>query len=324
MQIIVVGATGLVGREILKILLELNFPAESISVSASARSENIALPYGKNKSLIVQDTKKVDFHKYNIAFFSAGSAVSEMYVPIAIKSGCRVIDNTSYFRMHREVPLVVPEINAHLIKNSPLIANPNCSTIQVVLPLQPLHALFNLQEVVLSTYQSASGAGQKGIRELMQQVKQILNNEPVAPKVFPQQLAFNAIPQIDVFPLDLDYSKEEWKMINEIKKILNLPSLNITTTCVRVPVLIGHSVSVYAKFNKKIDLALAKRELQKFPGITFIDGYTTPINLGTNDSVFVSRVRRHPTIETALSFWCVANNVRKGAALNAIQIMQSL
>lgn len=324
MRIIVVGATGLVGREILKILSEINFPFENISVAASAKSENTTLQYGKNQQLIVQDIKKVDFSKYNIALFSAGSAVSEIYAPIAIKSGCKVIDNTSYFRMHDDIPLVVPEINPHLIKTSSLIANPNCSTIQAVLPLQPLHMLFNLQETVFSTYQAAGGAGQKGIAELTQQTKCILNNKQISSKIFPKQLSFNVIPQIDSFPMDLDYSKEEWKMINETKKILNLPNLNITATCVRVPVIIGHSVSVYAKFQKKIDLNSAKKELQNFPGITFIDGYTTPIDLGNSDSVLVSRVRKHPTIDNAISFWCVANNIRKGAALNAVQIMQRM
>ena len=326
-KIIIVGVTGLVGREMLKILYSNGVPISNISGAASNKSTGRLLEYGSD-ILEVQDIANVDFGSYNIVLFSAGSDISKIYAPNAIMSGCTVIDNTSYFRMNPNIPLVVPEININSIKDSRLIANPNCSTIQMVLPLKPLHDIFELRELVVSTYQAAGGSGQKGIIELLNQTNEVLNNKPININHFPKQLAFNLIPQIDQFA-DLDYTREEWKMINETKKILALPSIDITATCVRVPVMIGHAVSVFARFNKSIDINRARNVLQTFDGIALIDDpskqkYVTPIDAAHQNKVFVSRLRKHPSIDNALSFWCVADNLRKGAALNAIQIAQAI
>lgn len=328
-RILVVGATGRVGREMLSILSDVGVPAENVMPVASEKSVGKNIPYGSS-SLVVRSISTVNFSDFDFALFSAGSAVSEKYAPEVVKNGCVVIDNTSCFRMNKDVPLIVPEINFDDLKkyNSKIIANPNCSTIQMVMVLKPLHGVFGLQEVVISTYQSTSGAGQKGVDELMMQTKQILQGESTNPEHFRRQIAFNVIPQIDDFTSSF-YTKEELKMMNETKKILNLPNIHITATCVRVPVIIGHGVSVFAKFEKPVNLTLAKHALINFEGVSIIDSpskceYATPIDCAAKNDVFVSRIRKHPDIDNALSFWCVADNVRKGAALNAVQILQRL
>ena len=333
-KIAIIGVTGMVGNEMLKILSEYHFPIENIDGYASNESDGEILSYSNSSNLIVKNLKKIDFKNYDIALFSAGSEISKGYAPIAVKNGCTVIDNTSYFRMNDNVPLIVPEININTVKNSKLIANPNCSTIQMVLALKPLHDEFGLKELVISTYQAASGAGKHGVNALFEETKKTLdNNTKYKDKnsPFTQQLAFNVIPQIDKFG-DLDYTKEEWKMINETKKILELQNIDITATCVRVPVWRNHSVSVFAKFNNKVDVNKAKEVLNNYDGIIVKDNpaceeYATPLEINDNNytnEVLVSRIRKHPTIDNGLSFWCVADNVRKGAALNAIQIASLL
>jgi aspartate-semialdehyde dehydrogenase len=327
-KIIVVGATGRVGREMLSILHERKIPHNNIGCAASSRSAGSYIAYGKEDQIIVQDINSVDFSKYEIGLFSAGSEVSRIYAVKAAESKCVVIDNTSYFRMHDDISLIVPEINPedyHRHTNKYIIANPNCSTIQMVMVLKPLHDAFGLKEVVASTYQAVSGAGQKGVEELHWQIK---NLENTPPSHFKKQIAFNVIPQIDVFTESL-YTKEEEKMMNETRKILHLPKLDITATCVRVPVDIGHSISVHAKFEKNVDILVAKEEIARFSGITIIDDpekyeYVTPIESVSKNEVYVSRIRKHQTIGNALSFWCVSDNLRKGAALNSVQIAEKM
>lgn len=330
-KIIVVGATGRVGREILNILLEHNVSSENIECAASAKSVGITIAYGNDK-LKVLNLENIDFSNYQVGLFSAGSAVSEIYATKAADAGCIIIDNTSHFRMFDDVSLVVPEINFHdynKYKNKYIIANPNCSTIQMVMALKPLHDLFALKEVVASTYQSVSGAGQKGISELQSQTESIVkNNKNIEINHFKKQIAFNVIPQIDSFTSSL-YTKEEIKMMNETRKILDIPELTITATCVRVPVYVGHAVSVLAKFEKPVDLLEAIDALNNFPGVCVSDiddeyNYSTPLDSASRDGVFVSRMRIHPDIPNALSFWCVSDNLRKGAALNSVQIAKRL
>ena len=329
-KFVVVGATGRVGREMLSILCEIGVNSKNVLAAASKRSAGSRVSYGNACSLEVHDLAGVDFAGYDFALFSAGSAVSEIYVPKAVESGCIAIDNTSFFRMFEQIPLIVPEINfADLGRyNSRIIANPNCSTIQMVMALKPLHDEFDLREVVVSTYQATSGAGQKGVDELLLQNSQLKGKNPVTPHCFKKQIAYNVIPQIDEFTNSL-YTKEELKMMNETKKILNLPNLHITATCVRVPVIVGHAVSVYAKFANNVDLVQATEALRKFPGVTVVDNlrkyeYATPIDVASKNDVYVSRIRQHPDIPNVLSFWVCADNVRKGAALNAVQIAQRL
>ncbi len=329
-KIIVVGATGKVGREMLSILLERGVPQENVSAAASHRSVGSTVSYG-DSVLVVQDIADVDFSNYNIALFSAGSEVSKEYAIKASDFNCIVVDNTSYFRMFDHIPLIVPEINFDCcLKNhdSKIIANPNCSTIQTVMVLKPLHDAFGLKEVVISTYQSVSGAGQKGVSELVEQTERSLLNQEITPNHFKKQIAFNVIPQIDSFHSSL-YTKEELKMMEETKKILGLDDLDITATCVRVPVMVGHAVSVFAKFERDVGLEEARELINNFPGVSIMDEpeaceYATPIDSASKDDVFVSRIRKHPTISNGISFWCVADNVRKGAALNAVQIAEKL
>jgi len=328
-RIIVVGATGRVGCEMLSILHEINIPRKNISAAASFRSQGRFLDYG-NEKIEVENLEKIDFSNYDIGLFSAGGVVSEKYAPIAAKEGCLVIDNTSFFRMHDDIPLIVPEINFSDLKNynSKIISNPNCSTIQMVMALKPLHDCFSLKEVVVSTYQAVSGAGQKGVDELQTQIDCILNKKAFCSHHFKKQIAFNLIPQIDSFS-DLDYTKEEWKMINETRKILGINDLIMTATCVRVPVFTGHAVSVFARFEKNIDIMSAINALNNFKGVKVIDNisdyeFATPIEAAGKNDVFVSRIRKHPNLNNALNFWCVADNLRKGAALNAIQIAERL
>ena len=328
-RIIVVGATGRVGREMLSVLREFGVLSANVSAAASERSDGMTLEYGE-AGIRVQNLADVDFSKYDLALFSAGGDVSARYAPVAAEHGCTVIDNTSFFRMHDDVPLIIPEVNFGDLRryNSRIIANPNCSTIQMVVALKPLHDLFRLHEVVISTYQSTSGAGQKGVDELLLQSKQVMENGQTEPLHFKRQIAFNVIPQVDKFTPSL-YTKEELKMMNETKKILDLPELNITATCVRVPVVVGHAVSVFARFINPVDLQEARQALSNFPGVSVVDDpenyeYATPLDAASKNDVFVSRLRTHPTIVNALNFWCVADNVRKGAALNAVQIANRL
>jgi aspartate-semialdehyde dehydrogenase len=328
-KIAVVGATGRVGREMLSILEKEQIPAQNIAAIASERSAGSFIYYGETELQII-NLAKMNFAGYDIALFSAGGEVSKVYAPIAADVGCIVIDNTSYFRMDENIPLIVPEINfADIYKyNSNIISNPNCSTIQMVMVLKPLHDIFHLKEVIVSTYQATSGAGQKGVKELLTQTEEVLLNKDTTPHYFKKQIAFNIIPQIDAFT-DTLYTKEELKMMNETKKIFGTNDINVTATCVRVPVIIGHSLSVTAKFHKKVDLKVAIDAISDFDGVKILDipqnyEYCTPLDAASSDDVFVSRIRKHPEIEEEINFWCVADNVRKGAALNAIQIAKRI
>jgi aspartate-semialdehyde dehydrogenase len=298
-----------------------------ISAVASRRSAGGGLRY-MDRSLNIINIEKFDFAESDVAFFSAGSEVSEKFVPIAVDQKCIVIDNTSCFRMNPDIPLIVPEINFDSIgryTNKMIISNPNCSTIQMVMALKPLHDLFTLREVVVSTYQSVSGIGQKGIDELILQTSQHLSGENIKPCNFGRQIVMNVIPQIDTFT-DSGYTKEELKMINETRKILDIEDIQMTATCVRVPVLIGHAVSVFARFENEISICKSEEALRAFDGIELLpnNDFSTPLEGMATDSVFVSRLRRHRTIPSAISFWCVADNIRKGASLNAVQIAERI
>lgn len=329
-KIAVVGATGNVGREILSILAERNFPADEVVALASANSVGIEVSYGDKDILKVQDLAKYDFTGTSIALFSPGGSVSAIYAPIAAKAGCVVIDNTSHFRMHDDVPLIVPEVNPEAIKDykkSNIIANPNCSTIQMVVALKPLHELAKIKRIVVSTYQSVSGAGKEGMDELYNSTKKIYQNEVMKPQKFSKRIAFNAIPQIDVFMEDGN-TKEEWKMKVETKKILD-ENIEVTATCVRVPVFVSHAESVNIEFENPISVAQARKALEKAEGVVVMDRtseniFTTQIEAATQDAVFVSRIRKDDTIENGLNMWIVADNLRKGAALNAVQIAEIL
>ncbi len=322
-KVLVVGATGLVGREILKILSEINVPIENVFGAASAYSDYCRICYGANGEVVIQDLEKVNFKNYDVALFSAGSDVSEKYVPKALNAGCYVIDNTSFFRMHADVPLIVPEINMEAVGTSKLIANPNCSTIQAVLPLKPLHDLYSLKDVVFSTYQSASGAGKDGIQELEDQFKALNEKKYIKNNIFKHQLAYNVIPAIGNIDIS-NYTAEELKMINETKKILDLPNISVTATCVRVPVMVGHAVSVTAYFERKVNMFETLTALSRYPGISFSDNCFTPIDVAGKNDVFVTRLRQVPELNNGVTFWVVADNLRKGAALNAVQILQKL
>lgn len=317
------GASGLVGREMLSILLEFGVPEQNIFAAASQKSAGTTMLLS-GEQIEVFDANHIDFANYDIALFSAGSKVSEALAPRAAAAGCWVIDNSSHFRMHSDIPLIIPEVNFRDIRDyagKRIIANPNCSTIQMVLPLSPLHEMFDLKELVVSTYQSVSGAGQKGLTELSQQISSIQDNQPLTVEYFKKQIANNIIPQIDAFTESM-YTKEEIKMINETKKILELDGVDITATCVRVPVFVGHAVSVFAKFRRNPDIETAIAALKCSHGIRVANDveYETPIDVAGRNEIFVSRIRKHPTMNNGLSFWCVADNLRKGAALNAVQI----
>ncbi|MDR3504786.1 MAG: aspartate-semialdehyde dehydrogenase [Acidocella sp.] len=329
-RVAVVGATGAVGREILKTLAERNFPVSEVAALASGRSAGQEVSFGEDKVLKVQNLETFDFTGWDIGLFSPGASVSAVHAPRAGAQGCVVIDNTSEFRMDPDVPLVVPEVNpqdiAKFAKKN-IIANPNCSTIQMVVALKPLHDKYKIKRVVVSTYQSVSGAGKEGMDELYNNTKVQFVNDHGKPQVFQKDIAFNCIPQIDVF-MDDGATKEEWKMAVETKKILD-PNVPVIATCVRVPVFIGHSEAVYVEFENPVDVAEARKLLSKAPGIIVEDqhvpgGYTTPIECKGEDAVFVSRIRRDPTVPHGLAFWCVADNLRKGAALNAVQIAEAL
>ncbi len=329
-KIAVVGATGNVGREILSILSERNFPADEVVALASSRSVGREVSYGDKKILKIQDLEKYDFNGTAIALFSPGGSVSAIHAPRAAKSGCVVIDNTSHFRMHDDVPLIVPEVNPEDIgnyKESNIIANPNCSTIQMLVALKPLHDLAIIKRIVVSTYQSVSGAGKDAMDELFNSTKKIYQNEMAPPKNFTKRIAFNVIPHIDVFMED-GSTKEEWKMRVETQKILD-KSIEVSVTCVRVPVFVSHAEAINIEFEEEISVQQAREALREVDGIMVLDDpsrniYSTPAEAATQDPVFVSRIRKDDTVKNGLNIWVVADNLRKGAALNAVQIAEIL
>ncbi len=329
-KIAVAGATGNVGREILSILAERKFPSSQVVALASRNSVGKEVSFGDKKILKVQALEDYNFEGTAIALFSPGGAVSAVYAPKAAKAGCVVIDNTSHFRMHQDVPLIVPEVNPEAIagyKKSNIIANPNCSTIQMVVALKPLHDLAIIKRIVVATYQSVSGAGKEGMDELFESTKRIYQSQMDAPKKFSKRIAFNVIPHIDVFMED-GSTKEEWKMKVETQKILD-PKIEVVATCVRVPVFVSHAEAINIEFDKPISVAQARTALDKSDGIVVLDrieenGYATPIDTTTKDAVYVSRIRKDSTVKNGLTLWVVADNLRKGAALNAVQIAEIL
>lgn len=329
-RVAVVGATGAVGREFLTTLAERAFPADDVAALASDRSAGMQVSFGEDDVLKVQDLAHFDFRGWDIVLSSPGAKVSAEFSPLAAKAGAVVIDNTSHFRMDPDVPLVVPEVNPDAIAGYTrrnIIANPNCSTIQMVVALKPLHEIARISRVVVATYQSTSGSGKDAMDELFNQTRGVYVNEPVKPEQFTKQIAFNVIPHIDVFMED-GSTKEEWKMAAETKKILD-PSIKVAATCVRVPVFIGHAEAINVAFDSPITEDEAREALKAAPGITVIDhrvneGYVTPAESAGEDPVFVSRLRSDPTVEYGLSMWVVADNLRKGAALNTVQIAEHL
>ncbi len=330
-RVAVVGATGNVGREMLAILAEREFPMDEVAAVASSRSTGMEVEIGDSgRKVKCQNLEHFDFAGWDIALFAAGSGPTKEYAPKAAAAGCVVIDNSSLYRMDPDVPLVVPEVNPEAIdgytKRS-IIANPNCSTAQMVVALKPLHDFATIKRVVVSTYQSVSGAGKAGMDELFEQSRAIFVGDPVEPRKFTKQIAFNVIPHIDVF-LDDGFTKEEWKMVVETKKILD-PKVKVQATCVRVPVFVGHSEAISLEFEKEITAKQAQDLLREAPGIMLVDkredgGYVTPVECAGDYATFVSRVREDPTVENGLVLWCVSDNLRKGAALNAVQIAELL
>ena len=329
-NVAVIGATGNVGREMLKTLADREFPADDVVALASERSVGAEVSYGDDDVLKVRDLAKFDFKGIDIALSSPGAKVSAIHSPRAGAAGAVVIDNTSHFRMDPDVPLVVPEVNATAIggyTKKHIIANPNCSTIQMVVALKPLHDLWKIKRVVVATYQSVSGAGKEAMEELFTQTRAVYVNDAIKPERFTKQIAFNVIPHIDVF-MDDGATKEEWKMVVETKKILD-PSIKVHATCVRVPVFVSHSEAVNIEFENPVDEDEAREALKKAPGVIVVDhraneGYVTPIEATGEDAVYVSRIRHDPTVENGLSLWCVSDNLRKGAALNAVLIAEIL
>ena len=325
----VVGATGNVGREILNILEQRSFPIKKIHAIASKKSEGIKLSYGDDKEITVEDIDNFNFKSVDIVLSSPGSNVSKKFVPIATKAGSIVIDNTSHFRMNKDIPLIVPEVNPEDLKSfkkKKVIANPNCSTIQMVIALKPIDDLFNIKRVIVSTYQSTSGAGKLAMEELFHQTLDVYKNKPLKTNVFPKRIAFNLIPHIDDF-LESGDTKEEMKMINETQKIMG-KSIEIFSTCVRVPVFVGHGESIFLETEKNIDLKKLVTKLKKINGISLVDekidgGYVTPDESAGEDNVFLSRLRLGRN-KKSLGLWVVADNLRKGAALNSVQIAELL
>lgn len=329
-KVVVVGATGNVGREMLNILAERQFPVDEIAALASRRSLGTEVSFG-DQTLKTRDLDAFDFTGWDIALFAIGSDATKIHAPKAAAAGCVVIDNSSLYRYDPDVPLVVPEVNPEAVdgyakKN--IIANPNCSTAQMVVALKPLHDRARIKRVVVSTYQSVSGAGKDGIDELWDQTKAVYNpTTEVPPSTFQKQIAFNVIPHIDVFMED-GSTKEEWKMVAETKKIVD-PSIKVTATCVRVPVFVGHSEAINLEFEEFLDEDEAREILREAPGIMVIDkresgGYVTPVECVGDFATFISRIRQDATIENGLNLWCVSDNLRKGAALNAVQIAETL
>lgn len=327
-NVAVVGATGVVGKEMIEVLEQRQFPVQELIPLASERSMGEIVSF-HNQSVRVKALDEDMFDNVDIALFSAGASVSEEFAPKAAARGAVVIDNTSFFRMHEDIPLVVPEVNAHALKtHNGIIANPNCSTAQMVLALKPIHDAAGLERVVISTYQSVSGAGKDAMLELEGQSRTNLSGGEYAPRVFQHFIAFNLIPQIDVF-LENGYTKEEMKMVNETRKILELPNLAVTATAVRVPVFIGHSESINIQTKRKITAKQVRDILDKMPGVKVMDNpakgvYPTPRDISGKDDVFIGRIREDVSVPNGIELWCVADNLRKGAALNSVQIAESL
>ena len=333
-KVAVVGATGNVGQEILSILAERNFPADQVVALASSRSKGKEVSYGEDKVLTCEVLDDYDFTGVDIALFSPGAAISKVQAPRAAAAGAIVIDNTSQFRMDPDCPLVVPEVNADVLpeffkSNSfkRIIANPNCSTIQMLVALKPIHEAVTIKRLIVSTYQSVSGGGTEAMDELFNQTKAIFQNNPIVKEKFTKQIAFNVIPHIDVF-MDDGSTKEEWKMAVETKKILD-PNIKVHANCARVPVFIGHSEYVNIETEGELSADSAKKLWAKADGVVVVDhradeGYVSPVESAGEDATYVSRIREDFTVENGLSFWCVSDNLRKGAALNAVQIAESL
>ena len=331
-NVAVVGATGNVGRELLNVLAERDFPAAAVTALASERSVGRELSYGDDKVLTVRSLDGFDFAGTDIVLSSPGAKVSEVFVPKAVAAGAVVIDNTSRFRMEPDVPLVVPEVNSQAIAGYAkrnIIANPNCSTIQLVVALKPLHDIGRIKRVVVSTYQSTSGAGKAAMDELFNQTRGIYVNEPPHKHMqeFPKQIAFNAIPHVDAF-MDDGATKEEWKMAVETRKIMG-PDIKVAATCVRIPTFVGHGEAVNVEFARPVSVEEARKALKQAPGVTVVDyrvdeGYVTPVECAGEDPVYISRLRLDPTVKHGLSLWVCADNLRKGAALNTVQIAEVL
>ncbi len=328
-KVAVVGATGMVGREMLNVLAEREFPADEVVALASRRSMGKEVSYG-NRTLKALALENYDFKGTDIALFSAGASVSAEWAPKVVAAGAVVIDNSSHFRMHSDVPLIVPEVNAAAIagySKRGIIANPNCSTAQLVVALKPLHDVARIKRVVVATYQSVSGAGNGGADELFRQTRAVFVSDPIEKAKFTKQIAFNLIPHIDSFMED-GYTKEEWKMMAETKKMLD-PAIKLTATCVRVPVFVGHSEAVNIEFERPISADEARDILREAPGCMVIDkhedgGYITPVECVGEFATYISRIREDNTVENGLSLWVVSDNLRKGAALNAVQIAEIL
>ena len=329
-RIAVAGATGAVGREMLQTLAARAFPADEVIALASEGSIGKEVSYGEDRTLKVDSLQSHDFANTDIALFSAGGDVSGRYAPIAASQGAVVIDNSSRWRMEADIPLVVPEVNGAALagyRKRNIIANPNCSTAQLVMALKPLHDEFVIRRVVVSTYQSVSGAGNDGMDELFNQTRAVYVNDPLERRAFSKQIAFNCIPHIDRF-MDDGSTREEWKMVAETRKILD-PDIALVAHCVRVPVFIGHAEAVFVETDHPIDESMARATLQAFPGVVVVDhredgGYVTPHECAGEDPVYISRIRRDTTVAHGLVFWCVSDNLRKGAALNAVQIAETL
>jgi aspartate-semialdehyde dehydrogenase len=330
-RVAVVGATGNVGRELLNILAERQFPLDELAAVASSRSTGDAIDFGDSgEELRVRNLEHFDFSGWDMALFAAGSEVSKVYVPKAAGAGCTVIDNSSLYRMDPDVPLIVPEVNPEAIsgyRRKNIIANPNCSTAQLVVALKPLHDAATVKRIVVATYQSVSGAGKRGMDELFEQSRNIFVGDSNEAGFFTKQIAFNVIPHIDSF-LEDGSTKEEWKMMVETKKILG-SKIKVSATCVRVPVFVGHSEAVNVEFEKELSAKQAQEILREAPGVMLVDkredgGYVTPVEVVGEYATYVSRVRDDPTVDNGLSLWVVSDNLRKGAALNAVQIAELL
>ncbi|MFV0645718.1 MAG: aspartate-semialdehyde dehydrogenase [Sphingomonadaceae bacterium] len=330
-RVAVVGATGNVGREMLAILAEREFPCDEVAAVASSRSNGTEIEFGETgKMLKCKNIEHFDFSGWDIALFAAGSGPAKEYAPKAAAAGCVVIDNSSLYRMDPDVPLIVPEVNPDAIDGygkRNIIANPNCSTAQMVVALKPLHDAAGIKRVIVSTYQSVSGAGKAGMDELFEQSRAIFVGDQVEPSKFSKQIAFNVIPHIDVF-LEDGSTKEEWKMVVETKKIMD-PKIKVHATCVRVPVFVGHSEAISIELERELSADQAREILREAPGCMVVDkhedrGYVTPIECVGDGATYISRIRDDSTIDNGLSLWCVSDNLRKGAALNAVQIAELL
>ncbi len=329
-RVAVAGATGNVGREMLNVLAERQFPVDEVAALASERSAGKQVSFGEDDVLDVQDLSTFDFTGWDIGLFSPGGKVSAVHAPRAAKTGCVVIDNTSHFRMDPDVPLVVPEVNAEAVEGygkRNIIANPNCSTIQMVVALKPLHDAAGIRRIVVSTYQSVSGAGNAAMDELFEQTKSIYVADPKAPELFTKQIAFNVIPHIGAF-LDDGSTEEEWKMVAETKKILD-PKIKVSVTCVRVPVFVSHSEAVSVELERPLSADQAHELLRQSPGLMVVDkredgGYMTPLEAVGEYATYVSRIREDVSVENGLNMWVVSDNLRKGAALNTVQIAEVL